>query len=317
MNNTAVIQKTFETQMDIKTCSVCEFENVPNNRVFKVETESQAYIFKIYAKRDWPEDGKLPYIARKLEEYGIPHARLFVFERDDRHFPNGYLIEDCLPGTTADRLALSVEETVTLFETLAQLISKVHQIPVMNYGYIGSGTADWRTFSGFVDDMFDDCTTNLGKKFTIGALPLHEIRRMLHAKLKDCDGFPPVICHGDLSTKNILVRAGEVVLIDWDDAQSLCWAADIARLTLWMKLTYDKQAADTYRKAFLACYETPYDKSNFDELENYLHVWYGLDYLNFALATPNYHYQTEAIETILAQALACIVSPQSQMEQGE
>ena len=317
MNTTTAIQTAFETQMGIKALSVSEFGNVPNNRVFKVETVTKPFIFKLYAKRDWPEDGKLPFIARKLDEYGIPHARLYAFNRENESFPNGYLIEECLPGTTADRLTLSADETTRLFAKLAALMSRAHQIPVTNYGYIGGGIAGWSTFSKYIYDMFDDCTANLGAQYTLNGLSLREIREMLYAKLKACDCYPPVICHGDLSTKNMLIHAEEVVLIDWDDAQSLCWMVDIARLTFWMKLNYDEQTAHAYRKAFLSSYETLYDKRAFDDTEDYLHVWYGLDYLNFALAAPNYQYQTETIAAILSKALVSIRSPQSHTQQGE
>jgi len=317
MNTMATIQKIFETRMGRAVHSIAEFGNVPNNRVFRIEAGPEAYIFKLYAKRDWPEDGKLPFITQKLDEYGIPHARLFAFDRDDANFPNGYLIEECLPGVTADRLSLSADGTVGLFEKLAALMSRVHQIPVTNFGYTSGGTAGWSTFSRFIYDMFDDCTANLGVAYTIHSMPLHEIREMLYMKLKDCDGYPPVICHGDLSTKNMLVHAGELVLIDWDDAQSLCWMADIARLTFWMKLNYDEPTADTCRNTFLDCYETPYDKCAFDGLEDYLHVWYGLDYLNFAVAATNYQYQKEAVEVILTKTLARITPPQSCTQQEE
>jgi len=303
MDMTTAIKRTFEIQTGHKLHSICRFDNAANNQVFKIETEAQPYIFKIYANRDWPEDGKLPFVARKLDEYQMPHSKLFAFNREDDMFPNGYLIEECLPGITADRLTLSNDETLSLFEKLAVLVSRVHQITLTNYGYIGNGIADWRTFSKFIYDMFDDCTTNLRKQNTMDTSYLHAIRTKLYNKLKDCDRYPPVICHGDLSTKNILVHSDKIVLIDWDDAQALCWMADIARLTLWLKLNYGSQAAAVYRKVFLDCYETSYDKSAFDDLEYYLHVWYGLDYLNFAVATPNYQYQSETVKAILDNAL--------------
>lgn len=77
------------------------------------------------------------------------------------------------------------------------------------------------------------------------------------------------------------MNTNQITLIDWDDAQSLCWMADIARLTFWMKINYEEKEATIYRKAFLDCYETTYDKNAFYEMEDVLHVWYGLDYLTF------------------------------------
>jgi len=67
MDNTELIIKTFEKSIGEAVCSVHKFDNVPNNQVFRVVTKSQDYIFKIYAKRDWPEDGKLSFVNKNTK----------------------------------------------------------------------------------------------------------------------------------------------------------------------------------------------------------------------------------------------------------
>jgi len=278
----SLIQKTFENQIQKSISSIHKMENVPNNHVFKIEAESESYIFKIYSKRNWPEDGKVPFIYRKLDEFHISHAQLFVFDREDENFPNGYLIEQCLPGTTADRLALSKDDTVLLFEKLAALVSRVHQISMINYGYTGGGApAGWTTFSEFLYDVLTDNSDSLIANGFMETEELQNVNKAIHEKLKHYDVFPSVLCHGDLSEKNILVDTNEITLIDWDDAQSLPWVADITRLTFWMEIHYNEQMAATCKKAFLDCYETVYDKKIYYEMEDALHVWYGLDNLTF------------------------------------
>lgn len=303
MYNVDIIKETFESQMNFKVKFIHKFENVPNNQVFRIETDTKSYIFKIYSS-GWPEDGKLPFVVRKLAEYNIPHAKLFMFNRDNNRFRNGYLIEECLPGITADKLMMSGEETMKLFEKLAVLVSRVHQIRLKNFGYIGGGVAMWTTFSEFIYDMFNDGTSNLRAHHLICDAQLETIRQELYKRLIVCDQFPSVLCHGDLSTKNIIVNMNEIVLIDWDDTHSLCWMADIARLTFWMKLNFGSEATDTYRKVFLDRYETEYDKSIFYEMEDVLHVWYGLDYLNFSVGNPQYQSQYENVKVILQNSLS-------------
>ena len=246
-----------------------------------IEAESQSYIFKIYSCGR-PESGKISFVYRKLSENNILHPRFFTFSREDENFPNGYSIEECLPGTTADRLTLSEQEKVSLFEKLAVFVSRIHKIELVNYGYIGAGKpAIWTTFSECMHDILKDNAAGLIANGFINAEELRNVNKEICARLKRCDVFPSVLCHGDLSAKNILIHSNQMILIDWDDSQSLCWMADIARLTFWMKMIYSDREAAVYRKAFLDRYETSYDKNAFYEIEDTLHVWYGLDYLTF------------------------------------
>lgn len=106
MNTLDLIKKTFNSQIQQNINTIQHFENVPNNSVFKIETDSQSYIFKIYSSPGWPENGKVPFVYQKLSEYNIPHAQLFVFNRENNNFPNGYLIEECLTGTFRQRIYL-------------------------------------------------------------------------------------------------------------------------------------------------------------------------------------------------------------------
>jgi len=282
MHDIAWIKEIFEDQMHMEASAIHRFENVPNNSVFRIETGAGPYIFKVYAKRDWPEDGKIPFVYRKLTEHDIPHAQLFVFDREDARFPNGYSIEECLPGTTADRLALSESETLRLFEQLAALVSRIHRIGMTNYGYTGGGTpAVWTTFSAYMYDVLTDNAAGLIANGFMEAADLAGLNQAIYGKLKQYDLFPSVLCHGDLSAKNMLVNADEITLIDWDDAQSLCWITDVARLTFWMRIHYDGRLAAACKKTFLDSYETAHDKNAYCELEDVLHVWHGLDSLTF------------------------------------
>lgn len=146
--------------MNHSICSEYRFENTANNTVYRIDTESQPYIFMIY-KSDWPEDGKLLFVDSKLSEYGIPHAKILVYSRDNSDFPHGYLIEECLPGITADRLTLSQDETVEIYKKLGSLVSKLHKIKLTGYGYTGSRIAQWISFTEFMYDSLKDNTANL------------------------------------------------------------------------------------------------------------------------------------------------------------
>ena len=281
-----IITKVFERNIKQRVCSVHRFDNVTNNSVYRIDTELQSYIFKIY-KCGWPEEGKLLFVEKKLTEHDIPHAKIFYYNRDSAEFPNGYLIEECLPGTTADRLALSKKQTIELFKKLGSLVSMIHQIKLKGYGYIGGGVADWAKFSEFMYNSFDENTNNIIAQNLVKRAELETTWSEIYQKLKVCDKYPPVLCHTDLSTKNVLINEDSITLIDWDDAYSLCWVADVAHLTLWMKHEYGNNA-EVYRKAFLDNYKTEHDMNVFYETEDMLHVRYGLENLNYFIGTPQY-----------------------------
>lgn len=293
-----LITKVFERDMNKKVRFIHQFENVPNNTVYRIDTDSEAYIFKLYSKSDWPEDGKLLFVERKLTEQSIPHAKIHVYSKGNTDFPNGYLIEECLSGTTADRLPLSPTELVELFGKLGDLVSQIHQISTTNFGYIGTGIANWPHFSEFMYNSFEENTSNLISSKLISRHEIDQIWEEIYHRLKVCDTYPPTLCHGDLSTKNIMVHQDKITLIDWDDAYSLCWIADLASLTFWIKREYGSDA-DIYRMAFLERYQTSYDMNKFYEIESILHVRYALDLLNCYLDTP----QSDSLKTHLNEAL--------------
>ncbi len=293
------IIETFEMQTGLKLKSMQKFNNVPTNTVYRVETNAKTFIFKAYSNRNWPENGKLLFINRKLREYNIPHAEILAFNREDNSFPNGYLIEICLPGTSADRLKLTTDETLEIYKKLGILMSRIHQIELQGFGYIGSGCAEWTTFSEFVHDMLGEWTANLTANEIVTSDEVDYIGFELQKRLEVCDKYPAVLCHGDLSIKNVLVYSDDITIIDWDDAHALCWMADIARLTMWMKMQYGEEYYEIYRKAFLDNYETIHDKNLFNELEDALHVWHGLDHLNYSIGSP----QFETMRVILLNSL--------------
>ncbi|MCH5266418.1 MAG: phosphotransferase [Lachnospiraceae bacterium] len=101
-------------------------------------------------------------------------------------------------------------------------------------------------------------------------------------KIRKFEDLPSVLCHSDLSKKNIIVQSNdEILLIDWDDAIAFNWMADISRLTFWMKLNYNEQDCILFRNTFLKHYRTTYRKSEFASFENVFHIYSALDSLIF------------------------------------
>lgn len=260
-----------------------QFENVANNSVYSFKCNDKRYIFKFFRNEYWPEDGKLQFVNQALLENDILCAELITFTRDNPDFPNGYLIEQELNGITADKLQFTQSDEIEFYKILAVLVSNIHRISIKGFGYIGDGEGDSESMCSFFDEEFDDRTEPLIEKGIYTEAELQELKKVLLNTLKCFDDLPSVLCHGDLSKKNVIVQEnGELVLIDWDDAMSYNWMADIARFTFWMKMNYSEQDYSLFKNAFLDSYNG-YRKDEFDVFENAFHIYISLDFLNFAI----------------------------------
>jgi 5-methylthioribose kinase len=189
-----------------------------------------------------------------------------------------------------------------MYEKLAALVSQVHKIQLSGYGYIGSGIAEWGKFSEFMCDSLEDNISVLKERQMINEREIKNIENEITKRLEKCDSCPPVLIHGDLSAKNVIIHEKNITLIDWDDSYALCWVADIAALTLKMKWQYGADG-EIYREAFLSKYKTDYDKKLFYEVEDILHVRNGIDALSFFSGNPNYQDSVDVTKVILRESL--------------
>lgn len=257
-----------------------KIENVTNNFVYSFTVSDKHYILKLYRSTDWPENGKIRFVNQLLIRNNIPCAELIAYSRNDQIYPKGYLIEREVQGKAADKTLFDREQEIELYVKLAELVSSIHNLKIKNFGYIGSGIACYESMTSFFEDEFD--RLDEGLKETISETQLRKMKEKFLGTMRDFEDLPSVLCHGDLSKKNIIVQDnGEILLIDWDDATALNWMADISRLTFWMKLNYNRQDCVLFRNTFLEHYRTAHRKSEFVSFESAFHIYSALDSLLF------------------------------------
>jgi len=301
MDEHSLIKKAFEKDIGKRVVSIikCENQIFNINNIYRVETENKRYIFKLYRSADYPEKGKATFVSRLLTEHRIPHAKIFSYNRYDADFPNGYIIEECLTGITADKLELTVNETCNVYRNLALMMSEIHKIKLTGYGFFMDTTPDCTTFTEHIESNFIYGKSKMQKFYSDEEL--NRIKYVLVERLKSCDNIQPCLCHNDIQLKNILVNSKDVILIDWDDARSFPAVVDIARLTLLIELANDNEKAEdienveVYRKAFIDNYYFSDGISVYNELESALHIWHGLVILNFCDSSKAQFYKTKTI----------------------
>ena len=301
-----LLKEAFERDTHKQVISIRRCANLISNinHAYRIETEDKPYIMKLYRSPGYPEEGKLLLVAERLAGHSIPHAAIYSYSSGGSDFPNGYIIEECLPGITADRLALSEEETCKLYQRLAALVSEIHKIKFARYGFIIDGEPDCATFTQHLEENFIYAPNRMQSAYTDAQL--EGLKRVLIERLRPCDDIEPCLCHNDIQLKNMLIDGGGIALIDWDDARAFPAVVDIARLTLLMELAYDnerpedKRKAGMYRRAFLDNYTFDDGGKIYRELEPALHVWHGLVLLNFCSAKKP---QFGKIKTMLDQKI--------------
>ena len=268
-----------------------KIRNITNNSVYFFKVAGDGFFLKLYKSKEWPEEGKVPFVYQMLSQNNIPCAELIAYSRGDGTYPNGYLIERQIKGKAADKIQLETEQETRLYIKLAELMSSVHSIRMNNYGYIGNGTADYGSMADFLDDEFDGISERL--RDTVSEVQLKRLKEKLLDTMHDYEDLPSVLCHGDLSKKNVIIRDdAEISLIDWDDAMALNWMADVSRLTFWMKQNYSEQEYDLFRNVFLEHYCTSDRKARFDAFESAYHIYATLDFLIFSRKVGNREMET-------------------------
>ena len=240
-----------------------KIRNITNNSVYFFTMAGKRYYLKLYRSKNWPEKGKVLFVYQRLSQNHIRSAELIAYNRDNEMYPNGYLIEREIRGTAADKILLDREQETGLYIKLAGLTSAVHNIHIQNYGYIGSGIASHNSMIDFLEDEFEGIDDRL--KGIISEKLLKKMKAKVLDTMHDYEDLPSVLCHGDLSKKNVIMRDdGEISLIDWDDAMALNWMADVSRLTFRMKQNYSNQEYSLFRNVFLDHYGATHRKAQFD-----------------------------------------------------
>ncbi|HEX6624817.1 MAG TPA: aminoglycoside phosphotransferase family protein [Pyrinomonadaceae bacterium] len=268
------------------------------NRVYKVSTEAGgAFVVKVFRYADWPEEGKLSCVERKLTERGVPHPRLIHVSRDADLFPHGFSVTEHVEGHDCAAAIAGGDLSIADYcRGIGSLLRKVHAVGFDRFGHLANCEG---TDEDFVEaKLAYEVNDRLGE-IDAAALPPTDLAPRIEDKVRRllapfARRFAPVLVHSDAAPRNaILTDAGEFVLADWDEALASIALEDYAKLTYLLFHAHDAprldaEARGVVRGSFFEGYgETGFDADETRAIEDALHTIQAADYLSYQFKTGN------------------------------
>jgi len=277
------VEKTIKDKLG-KTAKVVKKINTSNNQVYIISYENKEFIFKIYHSKSWPEDGKIHYVNTLLNKLNIKHPKVIAYDRNTKEFKGGYLIEEFVDGVNPLEVFNDKQMRLT-YKALAKYIKNIHTIKFSKYGYLNNGEPYYDKFSEYIEDVLAD---NLETLIKNDIIKIENIEHFIesYSSYFDCFDFPAVLCHGDLSIRNVLTTGNDLTLIDWDDAMAYPAFADIARMTFDMRYIHDKNS-HLFTLSFLSDYLEENQINNYLRFESLYHIFVALDFLAHSIDKIN------------------------------
>ena len=258
------------------------------NHVYKIQTEKNPVIARVFGYPDKPEDGLLLWIEKQLAKYTVPHAKLLYYSRDKKHFPYGFMISEFVEGLSGwDAIDNGVHTLAQSYEQSGKILRKIHQIKLPRYGPINFGKGKDADFVKFELEGLRNRLTDLIRQKVI---PADTILKTEYAIVTSLEPFKKtfhlVLLHGDASRENsILTKNKKFVLIDWDNAWSGIWMCDFIESSWWwlhLPEWKNENMRKTARNAFFKGYgKIEYSPKEVDQIQYGLHLIKSVEKLHY------------------------------------
>jgi aminoglycoside phosphotransferase (APT) family kinase protein len=297
----ALVSEATENALNTTVVSTIKIDQGEVNHVYKVVTDTDTIIVRVFRHQHWPEEGKIPWIEQALTQHDIQHAKTKFYSRKSLYFPNGFMISEYISGKSGSDAILQGDVTFDEFhQKLAILLSQIHAIPIEKYGQINNGKGQ---FSNFLEYRVSKVSSRMesvrGAEGISDSLIQIIIERVPQLLQPFETRFKPVLVHGDPTPDNtIYTPEGEVILIDWDGALSETWLRDYSWITYWgshlSKYGDIEERKQRIREAFIASYRAlDFSKVEIETIERALHILQAVDLLPYYYAD---HQKPEAFQ---------------------
>lgn len=271
--------------------NVTQLTNGEVNYVFRVKTEKNIFVVRIFRQPSTYAAEKLLWIEEHLSQRGISHAKIIYITPTHPIFKNGWMLQEYVEGVSGWDYMQGTQKLPEFYQKLGQVLAQMHAIPLERFGDINNGKGEHENYieanERYIHSVLEKLKPVVTLPVDCEAKMVQELGRLraVESKLK------PVLVHTDANPGNCIVTPeGELVLIDWDNARGLFWVQDLSYLTATEKYReawgdFREDRSDAIRTAFLAGHGL--GEFNIDEIlliERWSHLIQGinwLDYLHF------------------------------------
>ncbi|RJR28214.1 aminoglycoside phosphotransferase family protein [Candidatus Microgenomates bacterium] len=237
--NKDIDKKIAEAVEDSLKTKVNLFEKIQKgefNHVYKVTTDKQKVIIRVFRSGEWPEEDKPMWIEERLAGLNIPHAKILFHTRDSKFFPYGFMITEFIEGKNGWDAITNGKITFEEFQKqLSEILTQIHEVKVDKYGLLKGGKGENSSFTKYK-------LNKLAKEWE-KAKKIENLDQSLYEKSKEIvletlekleNRSTPVLIHGDAGPDNSIVTPeGKIILVDWDSAKSSIWFEDYSWMMYW------------------------------------------------------------------------------------
>lgn len=196
--------------------NITKFSKSSMNHVFKVETDRETIVARVFAKKDFPDCKKLLWIHEVLQGQGIDTPSILYCTKNQEPFRYGFMLVEYIEGVNGWQAMrdgrISLDD---YFVKLGDILRRVHAIKVVNGAPIRAThpKGEYRWFERVVEDLASKSD-----------FPHEIVIRIQDFVIETLTSFSPrfksVLCHCDVGPQNhIYTPDGKIVLLDWDLAE--------------------------------------------------------------------------------------------------
>jgi aminoglycoside phosphotransferase (APT) family kinase protein len=284
------VAKAAQEILKTEVISVARIRSGIVNYVYKIETPKKAFVVRVFRNIGWPEDGKLEWIEKQLTKHKVPHAKTMFYDRSNKYFPFGLMVSEFIDGRNAWTAVSKREQSIAdSYRASGRILKMVHRVKLPKFGKINYGKGEDKSFLLVELKKASDHLAPLIKLGLLNKNVTPQVQKAVNKTLKPFERrFKPVLVHGDATRDNsILLKNGNFILIDWDNAKSRIALWDYCYLTSWWAIQtnfWNHKKMEVSKRSFFEGYgPAGFSDTEIERIQPAIHILIYIGMMKFFL----------------------------------